>query len=114
MLSTPILLSCSGPNSASVSATACIMPPPSRITRKLTPPRRRSECSQPATRTRSPMCLPTSTVCIRCIKKVPFIQQKALILFIGGRGLYILIRLSWYHHHLPRAGGLSRFVPYFL
>jgi len=31
-------------------------------------------------------------------------QQKALILFIGGRGLYILIRLSWYHHHLPRAG----------
>src|SRR5438045_2925212 len=85
-LSSPRPPPCSGPSSASFSATTCTIPPPSRTTKKLTPPKRRSECNHPAIRTRSPTCALTSTVCIRSIKKVPFkssrqtAQQKSPIL----------------------------------
>ena len=64
-LSTPAPVARIGSSSASCSTTAWTTPQPSRTTRKLTPPRRRSECSQPATRTVSPMWLATSGVRMR-------------------------------------------------
>ncbi len=93
-LSTLSSRSSSGVSSVSVSATAWMVPQPSRMTRKLMPPIWRSECSQPAIRTRSPACEGTSIVRMRFNEMLlSCATQKALILS-GGRGL----------NHMPYRG----------
>src|SRR5207248_9105179 len=111
---TPTPPSCHDTRSAPVSTTTCTIPQPPRTTKNLTPPKRRSECSHPPIRTRSPTCTLTSTVCIRSIKKVPFkssrqtAQQKTpILLHQEDEGCIYRIHLSWYHHHLPHKGPQS-------
>src|SRR5207237_943783 len=70
--------SSSRPNPATLPAPPSTIPHPTRTTRNSTPPKRRSECSHPATRTRSPTCSPTSTVRIRSIKSFlhPYLNMR--------------------------------------
>ena len=78
-LSTPATVARIGSSSASCSTTAWTTPQPSRTTRKLTPPRRRSECSQPATRTVSPMWLATSGVRMRALGTVVTVVSMGML-----------------------------------